>query len=262
MSRRTHVVQRLRDRLIERPAARRQSRITAREWDGGFAVMVQTCDPFLYFDMLVASSRSNRVFCRRWGLAYAAFVGIKRGFHPWQAMFNRILLLQEYLEQGYGGWVLYLDADAYVWDLGFDIKRYLADKSSYAAVLTPSGIGVPAWSVNDGVAFFNLGHEAGRRLVAAWHASFMRVSDDALRAAGRWELVRNDQDMLQAILREDAWLREHVFLEATELINSREARCIRQVLRAQVAELPARVHIIESEVAEALRRAGETSAAS
>ncbi len=218
--------------------------------------MVQTCDPFVYFDMLVASSRANRAFCQRAGLAYAAFVGIKRGFHPWQAMFNRIILLQEYLDRGYAGWVLYLDADAYVWDQGFDIGSYLAGKASHAAVLTPGGIDVPPWSVNDGVGFFNLGNAAGRQLVSLWTAAFMRITDDALRAAARWELVQNDQDLLQAILREQPGVRDQVFLERPELINAREASCIRQVLRAQAPDLGERIRTIEVEVAEALRRAG------
>ncbi len=217
--------------------------------------MLQTCDPFLYFDLLAASSRANREFCRRSGLAYAAFIGIKRGFHPWQAMFNRIVLLMEYLEQGYGGWVLYLDADAYVWDLGFDIRGYLAERSRYGAVLTPSGIDVPDWSVNDGVAFFNLGVEPGRRLVTAWHEAFMRLTDDELRAAGQWELVVNDQDMLQGALRAEREFREYVHLESPELINSRDARYIRQVLRAQEPDFAERTRVIEAEVAEALGRA-------
>ncbi len=251
------VLDRVHARLIGRPAARAQGRLSARDWGSTAAIiLLQTCDPFDYFNLLVASSRANRAFCGRHGVAYAGFVGLKRGFHPWHAVFNRILLLREYVEQGFGGWVLYLDADAVIADLDWDVRSYLRAKADFAAVLVPAGENVPDWEVNDGVAFFNLGHPAARAIIAAWNEAFARIDDSALRAAGRWDLVRNDQDMLQDILRADAALRAAVFLESPRAINSREAAFIRQVLRAQEPDMEARRRAIEAEAASALRRAG------
>jgi hypothetical protein len=249
-------------RLIGRPAARAQGRLMARDW-GGTAdiILLQTCDPFAYFDLLVASSRANRAFCARQEIAYRGFVGIKRGFHPWHAAFNRISLLREYIEQGFGGWVLYLDADAVVADLDWDVRSYLRAKADAAAVLVPAGEDAPDWEVNDGVAFFNLGHPACRAIVAAWNEAFARVTDHALRAAVRWDLVRDDQDMLQGILRADPSLRAAIFLESPRRINSREATLVRQVLRAQEPDMQARRRAIEAEAAAALRRAGISPAA-
>ncbi len=244
-------------RLIGRRRARAQGRLTARDW-GSTAdiILVQTCDPFAYFDLLVASSHANRAFCAQHGIAYAGFIGIKRGFHPWHAAFNRIVLLHEYVEQGFDGWVLYLDADAVVVDLGWDVRAYLTAKTEFAAVLVPAGEDVPDWEVNDGVAFFNLGHPRCRALIAAWNGAFAEIGDGALRGAGRWDLVRNDQDMLQDILRADPALRATVFLESPRALNSREATLIRQVLRAQEPEMAARRRAIEAEAELALRRAG------
>ena len=249
--------ERVRARLIGRRAARARGRLTARDW-GGTAdiVLVQTSDPFAYLDLLVASSRANRAFCARHGLAYVGFIGIKRGFHPWHAAFNRIALLREYMEQGFTGWVLYLDADALVVDFAWDVRSYLRAKAECAAVLVPAGEAVPDWEVNDGVAFFNLRHPACRALIAAWNDAFARISDAELRAAGSWDLVRNDQDMLQGILRADPALRKAVFLESPRAINSREATLIRQVLRAQEPDLQARRRAIEAEAESALRRYG------
>lgn len=206
--------------------------------------------------MLVASSRANRAFCERQGIAYAAFIGVKRGFHPWQATFNRIVLLQEYVEQGYAGWVLYLDADAWVRALDWDISAYLAEKRDIAAILIPGNEGAPDWAVNAGVGFFNLSHPACRALIAGWSAAFARVDDATLRAAGRWDLVANDQDMLQTVLRADPALRASVFLESPARINSREASLIRQVLRAQEPDLAERVRAIEAETEAVLRGSG------
>ncbi|MEO9189738.1 MAG: hypothetical protein ABI224_07005 [Acetobacteraceae bacterium] len=231
--------------------------MSARDWGGtGPVILVQTSDPFVYFDMLVASSRANRAFCERHGIAYAAFVGIKRGFHPWQATFNRIVLLAEYMEQGYAGWVLYLDADALVAAPDWDIRAYLAGKSGHAAILTPGDEGAPDWGVNAGVGFFNLGQAGGRALIEAWRAAFACLDDAALRAAGRWDLVANDQDMLQAILRADPALRAQVFLESPAHVNSREASLIRQVLRAQEPDMAARVRAVEAEALHFLSRIG------
>ena len=236
--------------LIGRPVARTLGRLSAREWGStGPAILLQTCDPFVYFDLLGASSRANRAFCRRHDIAYAAFIGVKRGFHPWQAAFNRIVLLHEYLEQGYDGWVLYLDADAFVADPDWDLRGYLADKSDFAAVLTLSGEHVPDWAVNDGVGFFNLHDPACADLIIAWYRAFMAIGDAQLRGASYWGLTANDQDLLQAILRHSPSLSARVFLESPALINSREARYIRQVLRAQEPDLVARRRAIEREVA-------------
>jgi hypothetical protein len=242
------LIDNVRTRLIKRPAARAAGRLSARDWGStGPAILLQTCDPFRYFDLLAASSAVNRAFCERQGLAYAAFIGIKRGFHSWHAAFNRILLLHEYMEQGYEGWILYLDADAFVADLDWDVRAYLRGKAEFSAVLAPSGEDVPDWAVNDGVGFFNLRHPSCRKLVAAWHRRFMEVPDTILRTAAHWDLLPNDQDMLQAILRDDPALRAPIFLEAPALINAREARLIRQVLRAQEPDLHTRRQIIEAE---------------
>jgi hypothetical protein len=193
------------------------------------------------------SARTNRAYCRRHGIAYQAFIGVKRGFHPWQATFNRIPLLHELAEAGFAGWVLYVDADAYVADLGFDLRGYLADKAAYAAILTPVAPGAAWWDINAGVALFNLASGEGRRLIGNWYAAFMAIGDAALRAAGQWDLVRNDQDLLHDLLRGDASLRPHVFLQGTELINADRARFIRQVLRVQADGLAARMRIVQQD---------------
>jgi hypothetical protein len=73
--------------------------------------------------------------------------------------------------------------------------------------------------------------------------------------------VRDDQAMLQGILRADAALRQAVFLESPRAVNSREASLIRQVLRAQEPDMQARRRAIEAEAAAALERAGVSRAA-
>jgi hypothetical protein len=242
------ILARLADRLVHRPARRTQGRRAALALGlTADVLMVQTSDPHVYFDMLCVSARTNRAYCRRHGIAYQAFIGVKRGFHPWQATFNRIPLLHELAQAGFAGWVLYLDADAYVADLAFDLRAYLADKADRAAILVPVASDVPWWDVNAGVALFNLASAEGRWLVERWRDAFAAIGDDALRAAGRWDLVRNDQDLLHDILRGNDWLRPHVFLQGADLINSHRARFIRQVLRVQADGLAARMRVVSDD---------------
>ncbi len=242
------VLARLAGRLVRRPRQRAEGRLLARPLAlTNDVLLLQTSDPHVYFDMLCLSARTNREYCRRHGIAYQAFIGMKRGFHAWQATFNRIPLLHELAAAGFAGWVLYLDADAYVADLDFDLRAYLADKAAYAAILTPIAPGAAWWDINAGVALFNLASAEGRLLVGHWHDAFMAISEATLRAAGWWELVRNDQDLLQDILRADAALRPHVFLQGTELINADRARFIRQVLRVQADGLAARMRIVQQD---------------
>jgi hypothetical protein len=210
-------------------------------------LLMQTSDPHVYFDMLCLSARANRAYCRRHEIAYQAFVGVKRGFHSWQATYNRIPLLQELVDAGFAGWVLYLDADAYVADLDFDLRLYLADKPAYAAILTPIAPGADWWDINAGVALFNLASAKGRWLIRQWHDAFMAIHDDALRADARWDMVRNDQDLLHDILRGNDWLRPLVFLQSTTLMNAGDSRFVRQVLRAQADGLAARMFIVQQD---------------
>src|SRR4051794_26053851 len=86
---------------------------------------LQTADPQKYARVLEASAPSTRAFCALHGHEYETYVGVKRGRRPWHATFNRIDLLQEALDAGFDGWIVYLDADSFVVDLKFDLQAYL-----------------------------------------------------------------------------------------------------------------------------------------
>jgi hypothetical protein len=98
------------------------------------ACFIQTCDPFNYRDMLGATSRNVTEYCRRHGHEYQAFIGIRRGVHAWHATFNRIPMLEDMVARGDCGWIVYLDADAYIEDLDFDLATYLSGLGDRAAV--------------------------------------------------------------------------------------------------------------------------------
>ncbi len=105
----------------------------------GDILFIQTADPFRYRRMLAITAESVASYCRRHGHSYESFVGLKRGRWPWQAAYNRIVQLREIADRGFSGWVVHVDADAWIDDAAFDLRGYLADKRDIAVVMAPAG---------------------------------------------------------------------------------------------------------------------------
>lgn len=211
---------------------------------------LQTADPFRYTRMMALTGATVIEHCRRRGYSYESYTGIKRGVWPWQATYNRIVQLQELVDRGFSGWAFYLDADAYVVDLDFDLVAYLADKMDYSAILTPAMASGERWDVNVGVCAFNCGHPGGRHLIAEWNSSFAAVTDERLAEAEIWLECDNDQDLFQQMLVREPCLMDDVFFQDTSLINSSYAAYIRQHLRGYSASFEER----EEAIAQATRR--------
>jgi len=221
--------------------------------EGGLQLTVlQTSDAFHYSRMLRATSQTVIEYCRRRGFAYESFIGIKRGSRGAHAAFNRILMLDELIERGHRGWALHMDADAYVYDLDFDLTAYLADKQDRSAIMaTIPGETVP-WHINSGVLFFNLGHADGRALVTEWKRRFLEISDEQLRdVSSVWDHL-NDQTMLYRALADNEALRLPVLFEDAMLFNHVHGRFIRQLLNSLETDLTSRTEKLESAVREVL----------
>ncbi|TZG27953.1 hypothetical protein [Sphingomonas montanisoli] len=212
------------------------------------AIFLQTADPFNYLPMLQETAKTVIEYCRRARYGYESYVGIKRGVWPWQATYNRIHQLNEIMTRGFHGWLIYLDADAYVVDLDFDLESYLRQHNDRAAILTPSMATDHHWDINAGVVLINLGHPLGREIVSIWTQKFAALSDERLAAAEQWLDADSDQDMIQCILRERDDIASAVYLQATNLINSSFATFIRQHLRSYTQDFAARLRSISGEV--------------
>lgn len=207
--------------------------------------MIQTCDPERYVEMMALTSRTVRSFCESHGLEYEDFVGYKRGFHPWHATFNRIALFQEALRSGSVDWIIYIDADAFIVNQGFDIKSYLSDKDAYSIIARPvRPETVPTHDVNAGVMFLNCGHPATVWLVKRWGEMFNDISDEALHEARNFHDVKDDQVMLHDIIREDIGFLNNMYFESPDLINSTHASFIRQILRSNASSFEERLELI------------------
>lgn len=219
------------------------------------AILHQTADAEAYFPMLSATLPANREFCRRHGIRLEAFIGIRRGCHPWHAAFNRLGFLRDRLAEGFRGWAIYLDADAFVADLRFDIAGYLA-RHAQAAMIGPPGAGRGPWDVNSGVFLWNFAREEARIAAARWIALFDAIPDEALRAAPAWDDVENDQRLLHRVLRDDPALTAGVVMESDQVMGYQHSRFIKQFVRNEVHTPEQRVLRIARQVAICLREGG------
>lgn len=206
----------------------------------GEITLIQTASGPDYEAMLAATDRAHRDYCAANDMAFWPFVGVRRGYHPWQATFNRIEMLHDLIERGYRGWVMYLDADAVIRQANFDLRRFLGNRSEYGLVICPGHPGAEPWEVNAGVFFVNLANDDGRSIVRQWHALFHATVTDAMLvdAVEAWPDLPDgrpfpdDQHLLQMVLRDNDALQQATLLEDPLTMNHRGARFVRQFMRA------------------------------
>ena len=148
-----------------------QSTATRKAAVGNNLIMLQTSDPFVYRPLLDVTSRANIEYCSRNGFGYESYIGIKSGVVPWMASYNRIFMLNELVQRGHRGWVIFADADAFVADLGYDVRHYLTTNSEYRLIGATGGSEAP-WNINSGILFINFGDPTGRAFVADWMERF------------------------------------------------------------------------------------------
>jgi len=224
-------------------------------------LFLQTADPIKYRRLLELSSKTVREYCNRHNHDCTFFLGISRGYHAWQATYNRIPLLRRIVDSGFKGWVCYLDADAFIVDLDFDLRGYLSDKSHIGFIaesdrqLDPDR---PYWLVNAGVFLINLASVVGQTIVSDWAARFDAITDQQLREAIEWSAIVNDQDMLQWLLRDLSGMETSTLtLRAEPRLINYDGRFIKQVLRG-AGSLEQRENIMSAEVSRVLRQISPT----
>ena len=192
-------------------------------------LLLQTADSEHYARMLEITSPAARKFCYYQSIDYTQFIGIKRGKYPWQASYNRIPMLMELAKEGFHGWAIYLDADAYPFDLRFDLNEYLGSHANWAI------IGARGHEVlhlpNSGILLINFAHDATREIIKAWHKAFRRdVTDEMLAATSDWSQP-DDQSLLHVILGKRKDTEEVLKLESFEVMGWPKSAVFRQMLR-------------------------------
>jgi|GEM_PF-3324962 len=216
--------------------------------------LVQTSDAIFYFPMLIETAKTVRAFCARNGFAYEQYVGIKRGHMPWQASYNRVYILKEMLDRGVEGWVLYLDADAFIQDLDFDLGSYLQERSKAAAIFSGYSTCETAYDINSGGFAINLSHPIGKAIVLDWYRSVAEVSSDIFNDAVDWQRdLANDQHLLWQILQgyvEDLGLADDIIFERANNSYVNNGPFIAQFLRSFFPTYSDRLAAVKKRVGE------------
>jgi len=215
----------------------------------------QTAAGPVYERMLDATEALHRAYCARNRLDYVAFKGVRRGFHPWQATFNRVEMVGDLLAADFRGWFVYLDADAVVRQPAFDLRRYLGKRAGAALIAAPGG--PEHWNINAGILFLNLGHELGREMARRWHGAVHSVvTQEMLReSAAPWQPLPDgrefpdDQHLLQMALMRDKTLSDALLVDESGAINLGSGRFIRQFMRA-IGSPEERLAMLHDSVAE------------
>jgi hypothetical protein len=231
--------------------------VQSAEWGADDILFVQTADPFVYKTMLDLTAGANIAYCQRHAFHYESYTGIKRGVVPWQASYNRLYILCELVERGYRGWVAYLDADAFVVDLSFDLPGYLASNGECCFFAATGGSTTP-WDVNSGVFFLDLGDPDGRAMATDWLARFVAAVPDSylFNPESKWDEYPNDQGLLYDCLRANKGaLLKRTKKETRGLYNYRSGTFIRQAIRAGFGSLASRLDWIETETKQVLAAA-------
>lgn len=202
-------------------------------------ILAQTAAGPAYEAMLAATAPLHGAYCDLNRVEFLSTAGVRRGFHLWQACYNRIEILHDLLEAGFDGWFFYLDADAVICQPGFGLRRYLGKRTDYALIAAPGRLDGEHWDINDGIFFLNLDHPLGREIAQRWHRAFHEgISDEMLQGAVEpWRYpdgspFPGDQHLLQMLLKDRPYLAEALLREDGGLINYGKGRFIRQFLRA------------------------------
>src|SRR3981081_758524 len=219
-------------------------------------VLIQTCDPVEYATILEATSRTTREFCHRQDLKYRSFIGVKRGHWPWHSTYNRLHMLKELLDEGHRGWVLYLDADAYISDLDFPIAEFLKARTQSALIGVRANSTAEYWDINAGVLFVNFKHHLAEAIVLDLIKRHEKASQTLEFLETRWpdpDLRLDDQSLLHSALLENPDWQTSLRHEPQSLMNSMHASFIRHHLRAMTPAICERIKSIQTEVEDVLR---------
>ncbi len=213
---------------------------------------IQTADPIFYYPMLHQTSRTVRQFCIRNGFKYESYVGVKRGHMPWQSTYNRVYMLKELLDRGERGWVYYMDADAMIGDMDFDVRDYLSDKLHYAGVFSGFCSSDKGYDINAGGFALNLSHAVAHDLIRAYWRRVEDIPDDEFLNATTWGVsIKDDQQILFEIMRdfvETKGVGDAFLFELSNEGYTNHGPFIRQRLRSKSPNFQHRMNDIKAEV--------------
>lgn len=198
--------------------------------------VIQTSDSKKYNNIIKATSRVVALYCHLHSYNYLKYVGLKRGNSAVHAAFNRVFMLNELLESGYRGWVLYLDADAYISNLTFDAIKYLQENQTHAFIAAKASDKVAEkWAINNGVFFINLGNKIGEKIARMYlhYVNTLVPQEYWQRESAEWPPAEyDDQNILYGILSQSDDILESIKKEMFAFNTGHADEFISQAIRA------------------------------
>lgn len=215
--------------------------------------VMQTADAMLYREMLHYTGNVNVAYCKKYDIDYECYVGIKQGAAPWQATYNRIFLMNELFDLGFRGWLLYLDADAFISDFNFDVRDFILGLEDCCFMGASGGSETP-WNINAGVYLLNFGDPEGQFLIREWLRKFHEVVPTSYLQDknAKWDDFPNDQDIMYLCLQGNHRLLKKTKKAPNGLMNYTNGSFIRQAIRAGFKTLQDRVAWIKGETSSIL----------
>jgi len=172
--------------------------------------IIQTSDNESGYKTLMDKNRVvNEIYCKKMGYEYMAYQGIKRGYHPWQATFNRIYLMEDELNKKEADWVFYIDADVVVADLDRRLEDIIYEgNNSTMSFIFCKGCENVLYDINAGVFFMNVSGAFSKSVITMWRELFESICTTRILYLAKhpWSIHSNslliqDQSLLEFVFR-------------------------------------------------------------
>jgi hypothetical protein len=221
--------------------------------------VIQSCDPVLYLPLLEVTGPGIRKYCLQHKYDYHSFIGIKRGFTPRHAAFNRIYLLLDEVQSETHDWALYLDVDCYIYNFRPRLEEIIFENMDKAFIFCRGKLDGRIYDFNNGAFFINLKHPKAKTVLTTWKDDFEQIwNEEKLALWTDWSAgelgAPGDQRILQSIIKkllesgEDVhtWLRVYDGDQWQRFNYS--GPFIRQCLRSTGLSIVERIRKIKSEL--------------
>ncbi|MBT5559902.1 MAG: hypothetical protein HOJ88_08405 [Proteobacteria bacterium] len=201
-------------------------------------------DQSVYRDMLEITYSINKKYTEKYGYNIQKYCGVKRGPAPWYATFNRHYLIPELIESDKFDWIVYMDADAFVFDHSIDFESFIHPYDDKALIVSRGGSDTVPWDFNAGVLIINARHPKSLEVFANCRNSFSAIPMQTLdKYKQPWSLPGiDDQNLMHNEVRKDVqngkidYLKIFIGDEAN-MINYSNGRYIRQIIRPDIYNL-------------------------
>jgi hypothetical protein len=163
-------------------------------------------------------------------------------------------MFDELIAEGHDGWVIYIDADAFIVDLNFPIRQYLDSKSDRAGIVVHSGATPARWDINSGVMILNLRNPTAKLIVRDWIRRHEEIFEETEYLSSDRPTYFGDQRLLQQVLRENPNWFDTLHVETQDLMNSMHASFIRHHIREITPDFSCRVSKLRQDVDNVMKR--------